>query len=351
MTTVPIEQRPPNLHLDGNLAYLSYNTLRSASFSPGFFFENTAMQILLLCNSLRSVAMLAILISSSVVDAQVVNIDISRAVSSPQVGIAAAPDTAGENAIWNNSQGTLSNALDSAGTKTGLGIDIDLQAVFNRTNPLHPFDQEVSADYRRLQVDYLYYNAELFEGDFRTGLISGLVPGSSYDLYIYGQGDEQSPTRPRGGGQNVGIRIGTDVRHTSWDGVTGGDGVLLEDVEYVVFRGISADSAGEISLEYFNPGLGVHGIDSSYFDSDTGSPDLDGINSVYAMINGIQIVGDFPALLIGDVNLDGVVDFLDISPFIALLSAGNFQAQADCDENGEVNFLDISPFIAILSGS
>ena len=54
--------------------------------------------------------------------------------------------------------------------------------------------------------------------------------------------------------------------------------------------------------------------------------------------------------LLGDANLDGEVSFLDISPFIATLSSGEFLDQADMDRNGEVNFLDISPFIAILSG-
>ena len=56
-----------------------------------------------------------------------------------------------------------------------------------------------------------------------------------------------------------------------------------------------------------------------------------------------------PSVLLGDVNLDGVVTFLDISPFIAILSSGGFQAEADVNESGEVNFLDIAPFIAILS--
>jgi hypothetical protein len=56
-------------------------------------------------------------------------------------------------------------------------------------------------------------------------------------------------------------------------------------------------------------------------------------------------------VLLGDVNLSGTVDFLDISPFISVLSGGTFQAEADCDQSGEVNFLDITPFIAILSGS
>ncbi len=57
-----------------------------------------------------------------------------------------------------------------------------------------------------------------------------------------------------------------------------------------------------------------------------------------------------PTVLLGDVNRDGVVNFLDIAPFIAVLSGNGFQAEADCDENGVVNFLDIAAFIAILSG-
>ena len=55
-------------------------------------------------------------------------------------------------------------------------------------------------------------------------------------------------------------------------------------------------------------------------------------------------------VLLGDVNLDGVVNFLDISPFIGILSTGEFQAEADIDQNGVVNFLDISPFITVLAG-
>ena len=56
------------------------------------------------------------------------------------------------------------------------------------------------------------------------------------------------------------------------------------------------------------------------------------------------------SVLKGDVNRDNVLNFLDISPFIVLLSSGGFQVEADCDQNGVLNFLDISPFIAALSG-
>ncbi len=55
-------------------------------------------------------------------------------------------------------------------------------------------------------------------------------------------------------------------------------------------------------------------------------------------------------VLLSDANLDGIADFLDISPFISLLSSGTFLDQADIDRNGEVNLLDIYPFIGIMSG-
>jgi len=52
-----------------------------------------------------------------------------------------------------------------------------------------------------------------------------------------------------------------------------------------------------------------------------------------------------PMFLPGDVDQNGIVDFLDISPFISLLSAGGFLDEADMNQDGVVTFLDISPFI------
>ena len=57
-------------------------------------------------------------------------------------------------------------------------------------------------------------------------------------------------------------------------------------------------------------------------------------------------------VLHGDVNLDDVVNFLDISPFISVLASGGSpteEAAADCNMDGIVNFLDISPFILVLT--
>ena len=59
-----------------------------------------------------------------------------------------------------------------------------------------------------------------------------------------------------------------------------------------------------------------------------------------------------PSCLLGDVNRDGMVNFLDISPFITTLSSvGEARKEADINEDGIVNFLDISPFIMLLTGA
>jgi len=63
----------------------------------------------------------------------------------------------------------------------------------------------------------------------------------------------------------------------------------------------------------------------------------------------LEGVEEAATVILGDVNQDGAVDFLDISPFIALLSSGDFQAEADIDMSSTVDFLDIAPFIVLLS--
>lgn len=54
-------------------------------------------------------------------------------------------------------------------------------------------------------------------------------------------------------------------------------------------------------------------------------------------------------VLPGDVNTDGTVDFLDIAPFVAVLTAQGLQAEADVNGGGDVNFLDVFPLVEILS--
>ena len=55
--------------------------------------------------------------------------------------------------------------------------------------------------------------------------------------------------------------------------------------------------------------------------------------------------------LLGDVNQDGDVNFLDIGSFIEILSASGYLAEADVNQDAEVNFFDIPSFVAILATS
>ncbi len=61
----------------------------------------------------------------------------------------------------------------------------------------------------------------------------------------------------------------------------------------------------------------------------------------------IDIDGD---VLLGDINLDGVVNLQDVSPFVALLTTGQFQAEGDINGDGVVSLTDVAPFVALLSG-
>ena len=55
-------------------------------------------------------------------------------------------------------------------------------------------------------------------------------------------------------------------------------------------------------------------------------------------------------VLLGDVNLDGVVNLLDVQPFVILVAGGGFQAEADINQDGFVDLLDVQPFVEILTG-
>ena len=51
----------------------------------------------------------------------------------------------------------------------------------------------------------------------------------------------------------------------------------------------------------------------------------------------------------GDVNSDGVLNLLDVAPFVQLLGDGTFQTEADVNLDGVVNLLDVTWFIDLFS--
>ena len=119
------------------------------------------------------------------------------------------------------------------------------------------------------------------------------------------------------------------------------DNQLLLEGDFSTFELLGAQ-LGATDLLYSIGGLtepitgdNVEDLLSLNFDSGTGFTSITAVSPV----------------LLGDVNLNGTVDFLDIAPFISILSTGAFQAEADVDQSGSVDFLDILPFIGILSDS
>ena len=66
-------------------------------------------------------------------------------------------------------------------------------------------------------------------------------------------------------------------------------------------------------------------------------------------ING-RVLAINPIVVFGDINQDGVVNLLDVQPFIDVLNNSTFQTEADINQDGVVNLLDVNPFISVLGG-
>ena len=122
-------------------------------------------------------------------------------------------------------------------------------------------------------------------------------------------------------------------------------GDLIDLMQVSDFNGTNDDQVGS-AVSIVASGFGS-GSDHSITFNDLG-PNTAGNtrgNASYASF----AVGEVDDILLGDLNLDGMVNFLDISPFIGVLSNQGTQAEADLNQDGAVDFLDISPFIMVLS--
>ena len=68
---------------------------------------------------------------------------------------------------------------------------------------------------------------------------------------------------------------------------------------------------------------------------------------------GAGSVVDQRIVRVGDVNVDGRVDFLDINAFVGVLTGAITDpvaiCAADCNGDGRADFRDINPFVALLS--
>lgn len=116
---------------------------------------------------------------------------------------------------------------------------------------------------------------------------------------------------------------------------------LEPGVYFFTMPGIDDDPT--VATGTFGDGLIFFGLDSN-IDLDMG-PLNAGVDLYF------QLEGPADDVLLGDVNLDGVVNLLDVGPFVDLIGSGTFQAEADINGDGTVDLLDVGPFVDLLSGS
>ena len=173
-------------------------------------------------------------------------------------------------------------------------------------------------------------------------------------LYLYGGGFEGFFGRSVSGAGDVNgdgfadviIGVAGDAE-TGFGGVGGSarvrsgiDGSALYDFDGD-FRfdgfGTSVSAAGDLNGDGIDDFI-VGAYANAYIDAIEPADELG-----YARV----FVSQFAEL--GDCNHDGVVSFLDIGPFITILSAGDYLYEADTNEDGVVTFLDIQHFIALLA--
>lgn len=220
----------------------------------------------------KSVVIVAIyvLIIGLTAQAAIVNVDFVRNEHpSYETGVGALTAETGPmfwNALVGNAEGapvTISDIADSAGAATTVDI------VYTKTNR-----DAWAAD--SVQCSTLAYGAghDLMQAYLTTQgavdyvTIQGLTAGNSYDLYLFGHGDNEA--------QNTQFTVDGVTKGSSID-VTGLE-VLTLDAHYVVFSGVVADGTGAIEIAFEN-----------------------GPDNEWGSFNGMQIVGDVvpePATLV-----------------------------------------------------
>lgn len=150
--------------------------------------------------------------------------------------------------------------------------------------------------------------------------------------------------------------------------------ILLDFITGVIQEIVAADVDGDSDLDLavvcsdqdtltflVNDGSGGFVIDSSLIFGDipvsvtAGDFDGDGKDNLASGYTGsgliVTLAVDCSDFVLGDTNGDGTLDLTDIGPFVDVVTAGGFVAEADINMDGYVNLVDIAPFIDLLSGN
>ena len=113
-------------------------------------------------------------------------------------------------------------------------------------------------------------------------------------------------------------------------------------------RPATPSDASLLALEAGSGRIIGHFDRNTFFNLNGAGSDINRFDNAQLALNIFDFASSGTTLL-GDVNQDGVVSFLDIAPFIAILSSQGFMAEADINSDEVVNFFDVAPFITILA--
>ena len=172
--------------------------------------------------------------------------------------------------------------------------------------------------------------------------LSGAEPGFE-TVGAFGDGEEINGTLT---GTLTGVSDGAYTIAQFGDQGNPGDIIVTGDLlEVGVFNGDNGEQIGS-AVAATAAGFGT-GADLTVGFSDNGN-DMPFQSRSHFSFASFAATPGAPVLL-GDVDMNGAVDFFDIQPFIDLLSNQMFQDEADINGDGTVDFFDIQPFIDILS--
>ena len=198
-----------------------------------------------------------------------------------------------------------------------------------------------------------------------------LQPGESYVLLIDTDADNNGMF-PDAGAEFLAVWVPFDPNFLGGGDADGGlsndtpdsanlldfsDGTLIDSMEYTPDgpsdQVQTFERIGEAATDVRRSIDGENGafLAQEFIDEDTGEVAVDSNGDPVRLEGSPGIFNGFMDVLVGDVNCDGEVNLLDVTPFVDLLTSGGYSNKADINGDGAVDLLDVTPFVDLLTGN
>ena len=206
-------------------------------------------------------------------------------------------------------------------------------------------------------------DVRMFEGHFQMRNNESVtvtltdVPFDSFDLYVYWGGPAQSN---RGGSLSLDDGANVTTHYAR------GSGINMVDEDGNGYQRVTNTSYDVNDIENTVPEGGNYslfeGLTNSTLSFTVTGLDMGDTSTQRNHLSGFQIVEASAAVLVGDMNFDGVVDTADVAPFVqALTDPSGYQtafgvdepkmiAAGDINGDGAFDTADVAPFVQLLVG-